>query len=167
MNNDTDITTRVLYQMVSDKSSVQMSQHIRNTANELFHAGTLNTFSKENVTIAYLNTCSWLLNIIKSSIDQMRSTRTNTLRSEYTDHNPIHEWAFTTCIDENKYLPYVKAWKEMNLELPFHLIKKIIEEKGYVISVSQSGYRNDLYAPWIEAYNLEITCLNSNSSLHR
>lgn len=164
MNNDTDITTRVLYQMMSDKSTTQMSQHIRNTANELFHAGTLNTFSNQNVTIAYLNTCSWLLNIMKSLIDQMRSARTNVLRSEYTDHNPIHEWAFTTCIDDNKYLPYVKAWNKMNFELPFHLVKKIIKEKGYDISVLQTGYRNDLYAPWIGVYKLEITSINRDAS---
>jgi hypothetical protein len=44
----------------------------------------------------------------------------------------------------------------MNLELPFHFVKKIIEEKGYYIYVSERGYRDDLYAPWTRVYNLEI-----------
>lgn len=158
-NNDTYITTRVLYRMLSDKSIEHASQHIKNIANELFNEDTLNAFSNESVTIAYINTCSWLLNTVKSLIDQMRITHTYTLREEYTDNIHFHELAFTIHIDENKYLPHVKAWKEMNLELPFHLIKKIIEEKGYSISVLQSGYRNDLYAHWIGVYNLEIVAL--------
>jgi hypothetical protein len=160
MNNDMNITQHILYKMISDKSKIDIVQYIRNTANELFHNGSLNTFSKENITIEYINTCYWLLNTIKSSIDQM-NTHMNTHTREYTDRNPIHELAFTTHIEENKYIPFMNDWIEMNLELPFHFVKKIIEEKGYYISVSERGYRDDLYAPWTRVYNLEISCLVS------
>jgi hypothetical protein len=150
-----DTSTQILYQMISDWNPNKISDTIKQIADNLFHFGKPFRDSSDTVILMYINTCSWLLETIKFYIDEMTEIGNNICQKEYTNSNYMHEMAFTSVYNNNSY-SHTKYWSEKGLELPFNLVKRIVEEKGYIVTVNETGYREHPYSEWITVYNLQI-----------
>lgn len=111
----------------------------------------------ENIMKTYAKVCSALLIIIKSYVDDMEEHGRNMIKYVNTDHNIFNKWAYST-YPEKTYTDdeCLIKWKSMDIELPFNLVRQTMAEKGYYIKVTEKSGREDLYAPVVTTYTVEI-----------
>ena len=121
-----------------------------------------NNSTTEGVDISqYRKTCSWLTDAINSGIEEMQRLDEDHYVYKYTSLDFMAEKAFTvTCRDGRSV--QTSRWISMGLQPPFVFISRVFAEEGYDVTVSDSGYRDDLYSPWVTLYSLEIRRARKN-----
>lgn len=113
--------------------------------------------NEENIMSIYAKVCSALLIVIKHYVDDMNETGQSIFKCEFTDNDMFNKWAFSACV-EKQYTDdeCLKMWKSMRIELPFNFVSTIMEQKGYHMRVTEKTSREDLYAPVVTSYTMEI-----------
>ena len=133
----------------------KIQQKIQNLADDVFCSRNEKTVSTKNDVISvYTNVCSWLLCTVKCHTDDMTQ---DTYVHKYTNHNIFNEYAFSTSFPEGYSSGYLTEWQTLGFEFPFHLVQRIVKEKGYAMRVTEKKHREDLYASLTTTYTLEIT----------
>ena len=128
----------------------------------------------------YLDVCCWLIKEIEDLINIMVSEKKNEIMVDHdldTGYDDIQGLALTTNPDVNTNIGGIpKAWMKMDYDMPFHHIKNIMEDKGYIINTysnkthPQKVENRKIYNPSIdyhykpvETYKLEIKIKDINN----
>jgi hypothetical protein len=122
----------------------------------------------------YIESCCWLVEEVEELIKILNKKKNNNfINKKYTfdlGNNILHCLALTTNFEKNTNIGDIqKTWNQINYEMPFYLVKKIYEKKGYTINsysnnTNPEKIKNEkLYDPYcdfhhkpIETFELEI-----------
>lgn len=126
-----NISTEILNNAIGDYYEFKLNKKVN---------ANINKNKKEKMTLL-ITTCNDLLKILDPMIDEMINEKKTFISKELSNYNPKIEFIFS----------------ENSENTPFYLVKNELKNKGYNIEFSSKYTREDLYAPLIKVYTVNIT----------